>query len=81
MGEYSLCVPTLLKNALSLIKEITEENERLVTALANYAPKPIVHCEDCHWAARDVRGHIYCFKHAGCILRNNDDFCSRGKIK
>ena len=114
--DAEICVLEVMRDALSLIKELTEENDRLSTALANYDriteeriaeeyytaeayeelreenerlkaslakydTKTIVHCEDCHYGARDVRGHIYCFKHAGCILRNNDDFCSCGKIK
>ena len=63
------------------VEDLRAENERLKTSLTKYLQKIIVHCEDCHWGVRDVRGHIYCFKHAGCILRNNDDFCSCGKIK
>lgn len=35
-NDFGNCYSNLAKDALSLIKELTEENEKLLTALANY---------------------------------------------
>ena len=40
--DTSLCINRILKDALSLIKELTEENERLRDELAKRPPKLVI---------------------------------------